>query len=56
MNIAVLSFMCTSTLRRGSEVALDKDLYGLVQWLLLGKISTHPALTTSKGDASVYIE
>lgn len=56
MNIAVLFFMCTSTLRRGTEVASDKDLYGRVQWLLLGKINTHPAFRTSKGDASVYVE
>lgn len=48
MNIAVLSFMCASTLWRGSEVALDQDLYGQAQWLLLGKISTHPALNDVK--------
>lgn len=30
-------------------VALDEDLYNQVQWLLLGEISTHPVLATSKG-------
>lgn len=32
-----------------SQAALDKYLYGQVQWLLVGDISTHPVLTMSKG-------
>lgn len=31
------------------KAVLDKDFYGQVPWLLLGEISTHPVLTTSKG-------
>lgn len=43
-----LSFMCTFTILWRSKAAIDKDVYGQVQWLLLGEISTHPVLTASK--------
>lgn len=49
MCIIILSFMCTFTILESGKAVLDKDFYGQVPWLLLGEISTHPVLTTSKG-------